>query len=296
MPVSIEWPTDRIDYEPIVGRTPLRLPDGAKVVFWPLVAIEHWAVDQPMPRTIVNPPAGVTNPIPDVPNWTWHEYGNRVGFWRVKEILDEFGVRATLVINATVVETYPQIVRAALDAGWDIAGHGLIQKALPAVDDQRGDIFRTRELIASFAGSPPRGWIGPALAETQDTVDWLSEAGFEWVGDWVLDDQPVTLASKAGPLTALPYTQEHNDLSMILVQGHSSAEYADRALASFAQLLGEADRHGAKVLCITLHPYIMGVPHRVRHLRAILEAVTAHRDVKLWNASELLDWYREATG
>ncbi len=163
-------------------------------------------------------------------------------------------------------------------------------------DDQRGDIFRTRELIAAFAGSSPRGWIGPALAETQDTVDWLSEAGFEWVGNWVLDDQPVTLASKAGPLTALPYTQEHNDLAMILVQGHSSAEYADRALASFAQRLGEADRHGAKVLCITLHPYIMGVPHRVRHLRAILEAVTAHRNVKLWNASELLDWYREATG
>ena len=263
-------------------------------MFWPLVAIEHWAVDEPMPRTIVNPPAGVTNPIPDVPNWTWHEYGNRVGFWRVKEIFDEYGVKATLVINGSVVETYPQIVRAALDSGWDICGHGLIQKALPAVADQRGDIFRTRDIIGDFAGSAPRGWIGPALAETQDTVDFLCEAGFEWVGDWVLDDQPVDLKTKHGPMVALPYTLEHNDLAMILIQGHKSTEYAERALASFAQLRSEADRQGAKVLCITLHPYIMGVPHRVRHLRAILDAVTNHREVKLWNASELLDWYRTA--
>ncbi|MCZ6772985.1 MAG: polysaccharide deacetylase, partial [Proteobacteria bacterium] len=95
-------------------------------------------------------------------------------------------------------------------------------------------------------------------------------------------------------MVALPYTQEHNDLAMILIHGHKSTEYAERALASLAQLRSEADRQGAKVLCITLHPYIMGVPHRVRHLRAILDAVTNHREVKLWNASELLDWYRTA--
>ena len=204
-------------------------------------------------------------------------------------------MRATLCINGSVCDVYPQIVAAAMDAGWDTAGHGWIQKALPALDDERGDIQKTYARIKEFTGAPARGWFGPALAETQATVDWLCEAGFEYVGDWVLDDQPVDLKTRFGTLVSLPYTQEHNDLSMLLVQGHKSSEYAERVIAAFEQYLSEYDE-ATRVLCFTMHPYIMGAPHRVRHLRAVLDHVCGRADVKLWTGSEILDWYNALKG
>jgi peptidoglycan/xylan/chitin deacetylase (PgdA/CDA1 family) len=145
-------------------------------------------------------------PLPDIPNWAWHEYGQLVGFWRLKAIFDEFDAPATLILNGSVCDSYPQIVDAAVESGWDTAGHGWIQKSLPAVDDQRGDIIKTYQRIAEHTGTPPRGWLGPSLAETQDTVDWLKETGFDYVADWVLDDQPVDIRTRHGTLVGLPYT------------------------------------------------------------------------------------------
>ena len=114
MAAEMRWPTDRLDYSPITARPPLPLPDGARIVVWPCVNVEHWAIDQPMPRTVVNPPGGVKTCVPDLPNWAWHEYGQRVGFWRLKQIFDEFGVAGSLMMNASVCDVYPQIVDACL--------------------------------------------------------------------------------------------------------------------------------------------------------------------------------------
>ena len=209
----------------------------------------------------------------DIPNWAWHEYGNRVAFWRMKKIFDEFGVAASLVLNGSVCDAYPQIVDACLASNWDLVGHGWIQRALPAVPDQRQMIRRVFKRLKQYAGRPPKGWLGPALAETHDTVDWLAEAGFEYVADWVLDDQPVDLRTKHGTLVSIPYTQELNDLAMLLIQGHRATEYADRAIDQFDQLIEDAADGSSRVMCFTMHPYIMGVPHRVKHLRRILERV-----------------------
>ncbi|HIA81063.1 MAG TPA: polysaccharide deacetylase, partial [Rhodospirillales bacterium] len=238
--MKIEWPNDRLDYSPIIDRPPLPLPDGAKVVVWPCINVENWVIDAPMPRTVVNPPGGVEKSVPDIPNWAWHEYGQRIAFWRLKKIFDEFGVAGSLVINGTVCDVYPQIVEESLKSGWDLVGHGWIQRALPAVDDQREMIQRVFARLKQASGRSPKGWLGPALAETQDTVDWLHEAGFEYVADWVLDDQPVDLRTKKGTMVGLPYTQELNDLSMQLIQGHRATEYADRAIDEFDQLIEDA--------------------------------------------------------
>ena len=197
--MTADLPTDRIPYQPIVGRPPLPLPDGARVVVWPCLNIEHWPADQKMPRTVVDPPANIPNPIPDVPNWSWHEYGQRVGFWRLRRIFTEYGIRPTVMLGGSVCDAYPQIVDACVESGWDFAGHGWIQRALPAVEDPRKAIFRTFERIHRHTGKPPRGWLGPALAETAETADWLREAGFEYVGDWILDDQPVDISTQHGP-------------------------------------------------------------------------------------------------
>jgi peptidoglycan/xylan/chitin deacetylase (PgdA/CDA1 family) len=259
------------------------------------VNVEHWVIDEPMPRTVVNPPGGVEKSVPDIPNWAWHEYGQRVGFWRLKAIFDEFRVAGSLVMNASVCDAYPQIVDACMASGWDAVGHGYVQKALPAVPDQRDMIRRAFERIRKHTGKPPRGWLSPALAETHDTVDWLHEAGFEYVADWVLDDQPVDLRTKHGVMVSLPYTQELNDLGMILIQGHRAAEYADRAIDQFEQLLADSAQ-ATRVMCFTMHPYIMGAPHRAKHVRRIFQHVANRRDVKIWTGEQILDWYLSVRG
>jgi len=290
--MKLDWPTDRLDYVPITERPPLPLPGGAKVVVWPCINVENWVISEPMPRTVVNPPGGVAKSVPDIPNWAWHEYGNRVAFWRMKKIFDEFGVAASLVLNGSVCDAYPQIVDACLASNWDLVGHGWIQRALPAVPDQRKMIQRVFKRLKDYAGRPPKGWLGPALAETHDTVDWLAEAGFEYVADWVLDDQPVDLRTKHGTLVSIPYTQELNDLSMLLIQGHRATEYADRAIDQFDQLVEDAADGSSRVMCFTMHPYIMGVPHRAKHLRRILEHVSNRPDAVIWTGEKILEWYK----
>jgi allantoinase len=293
--MELRWPTDRLDYVPITDRPPLPLPDGARVVVWPCINVEHWAIDQPMPRTIVSPPGGVKAAVPDLPNWAWHEYGQRVGFWRLKQIFDAFGVAGSVMMNASVCDEYPQIVDACLTSGWEPVGHAYVQQALPATDDQREMIHRSFARLRDYTGRAPKGWLSPALAETQDTVDWLHEAGFEYVADWVLDDQPVPLRTRHGTMVSLPYTQELNDLSMILVQGHRASEYADRAIDQFDQLLADSIE-ATRVMCFTLHPYIMGVPHRARHVRRILEHVCNRSDTKIWTGEQILEWYVACRG
>ena len=290
--MKLDWPTDRLDYVPITDRPRLPLPGRAKVVVWPCVNVEHWVISEPMPRTVVNPPGGVARSVPDIPNWAWHEYGNRVAFWRMKKIFDEFGVAASLVLNGSVCDFYPQIVDACLDSGWDLVGHGWIQRALPAVPDQRRMIHRVFKRLKDYAGKPPKGWLGPALAETHDTVDWLAEAGFEYVADWVLDDRPVDLRTKHGTFVSIPYTQELNDLAMLLIQGHRATEYADRAIDQFDQLIEDAADGSSRIMCFTMHPYIMGVPHRVKHLRRILQHVCNRPDAVVWTGERILEWYK----
>jgi len=154
-------------------------------------------------------PAG-GSPSPDIPNWAWHEYGNRVGFWRLLKAIDAIGVKAVLAINGTAVKSYAPIAQAALERGWEFIGHGYTQKNMQKVDDEAADIAATTEAIAAFTGTRPRGWLGPGLTETWHTPDLLVEAGYEYVCDWVLDDQPVRLATRTTPIVNIPYTQECN--------------------------------------------------------------------------------------
>ena len=289
--MKLDWPTDRIDYSPIHERPPLPLPGGAKVVVWPCINVENWVIDAPMPRTVVNPPGGVAKSVPDIPNWAWHEYGQRVAFWRIKKIFDEFGVAGSIVLNGTVCDVYPQIVESSLKTGWDLVGHGWIQRALPAVEDQRDMIFRVFERLKKAAGRPPRGWLGPALAETHDTVDWLKEAGFEYVADWVLDDQPVTLRTRTKPIVNIPYTQECNDVAMMLIQHHPAREYYQRASDQFAQIYEDAADQ-ARVMALVVHPYIMGAPHRARYFRDIMREIAAKPDVAFMTGAQICDWYK----
>lgn len=282
-------PLERITYSPIARRAPLRLPEGARMVVWTIVNVEEWDIDRPMPRTVLTPPAG-GSPKPDIPNWAWHEYGNRVGFWRMLEVLDELKIRAVLAINGTAIRSYEPVSRAALERGWEFMGHGYTQRSMQAVEDEREDIRKTTEAIRSFTGRAPRGWLGPGLTETWDTPDILAEQDYDYVSDWVLDDQPVWLKTKSRPLVSVPYTQECNDVAMMLIQHHKASEYADRAIDQFDQLYADA-KDSARVMALVVHPYIMGAPHRLKYYRKALEHVRRHRDVLFWTGEQILDWY-----
>jgi peptidoglycan/xylan/chitin deacetylase (PgdA/CDA1 family) len=228
--------------------------------------------------------------MPDIPNWCWHEYGNRVGFWRILEVLDDLEIQAALAINGTAVRSYEPISRAALDRGWEFIGHGFTQTNMQKVSDEREDITKTREAILAFTGKAPRGWLGPGLTETWETPDVLVENGFEYICDWVLDDQPVWLKTRTKPILNIPYTQECNDVAMMLIQHHPAAEYRNRAIDQFDQIYADA-KSSARVVALVVHPYIMGAPHRLRYFREALQHVRKHSDAHFWTGDSIMDWY-----
>jgi len=285
-------PTDRISYSAITERPQLLLPDGARMAVWVIVNVEEWNPREVMPRTVLTPPAG-GSPMPDIPNWAWHEYGNRVGFWRLVEVFDALSIPAVLAINGSALAAYPAIVRAALEREWEFIGHGFTQRSMQKVENERADIRKTREVIAEAAGSPPRGWLGPGLTETWETPDVLAEEGYDYVADWVLDDQPVWLKTRGKPILNLPYTQECNDVAMMLIQHHKASEYSDRALDQFEQIYADA-AHSARIMALVVHPYIMGAPHRLKYFRRVLETISKKSDVKFWTGAQIADWYLAA--
>lgn len=281
---------DRVRYEPITKRRPFVLPNDARVAVWTIVNIENWLPDGPMPRTILPPPMGQPL-LPDIPNWCWHEYGMRVGFWRFLEVLSSRGLRATLALNGSTCKEYPAACEAARDAGWEFMGHGFVQKPMHRVDDQAASIRQTVEAIRDFTGKPPRGWESPGLTETAETIDLLAEAGIEYVADWVLDDQPVPIKTRKGEVVSVPYTVEINDVVMSAIQQQPADEILRRGRDQFDCLYKE----GAtipRVMAISIHPYLTGVPHRIRYLEELYDYILSHPGVTMCTGGEILDIYK----
>ena len=283
------FPRDRVPYSAIVDRPPLGLPGGARMVVWTIVNVESWSIERPMPRTVLPPPMGVPL-LPDLPNWAWHEYGMRVGFWRVLDCLRRFGIVPTLATNGIVCTEYPRVVQAALEAGWEFLGHGYVQNPMHREADQRASIDRTVEAIRAFTGRPPRGWESPGLTETFETVDHLAAAGIEYVADWVLDDQPVYVRTASGPIVSVPYTVELNDINMMAVQHHASDEMLRRGVAHFDRLYEESAAI-TRVMAISLHPYLSGAPHRIGFVERLYSHILSRPGVLMWPGERILDWF-----
>ena len=284
------FPKDRVPYSAIIDRPPLALPGGARMIIWTIVNVEEWDIERPMPRSVLSPPMG--RPLmPDLPNWAWHEYGMRVGFWRLLDCLKRFDIPVTLAINGSVCATYPRVASAALEAGWEFMGHGFNQRPMHQIEDELEVINQTIEAIHSFTGRVPRGWESPGLTETFDTIDHLAAAGIEYVADWVLDDQPVDIATKGGSVLSIPYTVETNDITMIALQQHESREIFERTKAQFDQLYQESAEI-TRIMAISLHPYITGAPHRIGQLETFLSYLNDKPGVLMWTGEQILDWYR----
>ena len=285
-------PRKRSPYSAIVDRPPLELPDRARLVVWTIVNLEFWSIARPMARQVLPAPTGEVL-LPDLPNWSWHEYGMRVGVWRFFELFGRLGIRPTLSINARVCEAYPRVAAAAREAGWEFMGHAWEQMPIHKVADQKAMIGKSLDTLGRFAGTRPRGWLGPGLTETYETPELLAEAGIEYVGDWVYDDEPTEIRTRHGPLVTLPYSVELNDIPMMLVQHHESAYFTTRVVDSFERFYLEGAKR-AKIMAIAIHPYISGQPHRIKYLEMVYDHIARYAGVVYWTGAEILDWYRKA--
>ena len=285
-------PRERCDYSAIVDRPPLKLPNGARLVVWTIVNLEFWSISRRMARQVLPAPTGEVL-LPDFPNWSWHEYGMRVGVWRFFDLFARLGIRPTLSINARVCREYRRVARAARQAGWEFMGHAWEQMPIHKVDDQAGMIAQSLDTLARFAGTRPIGWLGPGLTETYETPDLLAAAGVKYIGDWVYDDEPTAIRTTYGPLITLPYSVELNDIPMMLVQHHESGYFTQRCIDSFERLYREGAER-AKIMAIAIHPYISGQPHRIKYLEAVYEHFSRYEGVLHWNGVEILDWYLSA--
>ena len=262
------------------------------MVLWPLIALEEWDISRAMARTVLPPPQHQPM-IPDVPNWTWHEYGMRVGFWRLKKMFDQLEIRPPVTMNAMACLNYPRVIDACRDSGWEFNAHGYEQIPMHKQEDQRGSIFKTMDVIEKAAGKRPSGWFGPGLTQTYETLDYLAEAGVRYIGDWVLDDQPCELKTEHGPVIAMPYNFEIHDIVLSLIQNHSSDMFKIRAIDYFDCIHADSE-NGARIMALAVHPYISGSPHRIRYVRETLEYIASQPDVLIWNGEQILDWYLDA--
>jgi peptidoglycan/xylan/chitin deacetylase (PgdA/CDA1 family) len=282
--------SDRAPYTAIVDRPKFKLPSNARILVWLIVNVEHWSIERAMPRTVLSPPMG--QPLqPDLPNWAWHEYGMRAGFWRIFDALNQRSIVPTMATNGIVCQSYPRVVEAALTKQWEIMGHGFVQGPMHKFANQLESVQQTVDTIKAFCGKAPVGWESPGLTEDDNTLDCLSASGIEYVADWVLDDQPVWIKANPKPVLSVPYTVELNDIPMMLLQHNRSDEMLLRGKDQFERLWAEGETI-PRVMAISVHPYVSGVAHRIGYLEKLLDHIQSRPGVLIQTGEQISNLYR----
>ncbi len=279
-------------YSPIVDRPRLRWPDDARVALWVIPNIEFFSLEDRVPAAA----GGSAIEPPDVPQWATRDYGNRVGVFRLMNVLDRYGVRGTVALNSAVCAQHPAIIREAVAREWEFMGHNQTNtrrlNAVPA-DQEHGIIRDTLETIEAATGSRPRGWLGSGLQETWETVDLLAAEGCEYVADWPNDDQPYLMDLDDGRrLVSVPYSLEINDKPAFERHNRTAAEFADMIRAQFDVLYREGATSG-RVMAIALHPYLTGLPHRIDAFESALSYITSRDGVWLATGGEIARHYAQ---
>jgi peptidoglycan/xylan/chitin deacetylase (PgdA/CDA1 family) len=278
----------RFPYSPIVDRPPLRWPNGARVAMWFIPNIEYIHFDKLFAASHAKMVP------PDIINYSQYDYGNRVAIFRLMDVLDRHGIRATVALNADVCDVYPAIIREGRRRNWEWMGHGQTNgqrlNGLPEDEERRiiGDALR---VIEAATGTRPRGWLGPGLEENPRTPDYLKAAGLDYVADWCNDDQPYPMRTDHGTLYSIPYSTEINDV--LVFPAHSPHEFTRRIKDQFDVLYEEGAR-SARVMAIAVHPGKVAVPHRIRHLAEALEHISRRDHVWWATGGEIIDAYKSA--
>jgi allantoinase len=281
----------RYPYTPIRGRSLQAWPGGKKLAFYIALNIESYSIEGGMMEELL--PA---SPPPDVLNYSWCDYGNRVGVWRLLELFDELSWPVTLLINSQVYDHTPQIVAAFRERGDEIACHGRTnaerQSGLTN-EEERTLIREATARLTAMEGMQPRGWLSPWITETWSTPDLLKEAGYKYLLDWACDDQPVWMRTAAGPLLSVPYPQELNDSSTIIGRRLAMSDFADMIVDQFDEMCEQA-KSGPLVMSLALHPHVTGQPFRVRQLRrAFRHIADSSSDLWFTRAGGIADYFAQ---
>ena len=291
------------DYVPIIDREPFKLPDGARVAVMPYINIEHFPAD--IPGTALIP--GTQGFSPDPLNYGWRDYGNRVGLWRMMELMDKVGMRGTVCLNSEIIREYPRIIEEGMARDWAFIGHGINNAPANfignAPDGEGGHIpldeEKERSIISTVCktmeealGRKTKGWLSPFLTHTDNTPKILEENGVEYLCDYTADDHPFRFNTPKNNLIAVPYTVEINDIPAFLNLGVSSEAFGDMIVDQF-DVLYEEGATNARCMPICLHTFHVGQPNKFKHLKRAFEYIAGHDDVLLTTGDDINDWYRE---
>jgi allantoinase len=287
-------PYGPFDWSPINRRPKFSWPNGARVALWLIPNIEFFALDEQIPAG-----SGGGPKPPDVPNWSVRDYGNRVGIFRMMDVMDRYKVRGTVALNSDLCRYHPEIIEDCMARNWELMGHcesntRRLNDAKPG--EEAGIVHRTVEAITKASGVKPRGWLGSGLQETWDTLDHLADAGIDYVADWVNDDQPVVMTLDDGrKMMSIPYSYELNDKPAFERKNRTAEEFDTMIRRQFDVLYREGET-SARVMAIALHPYITGVPHRIGALDSALEYICKHEGVWLATGAEIAAAGRQVLG
>jgi allantoinase len=266
----------RFDYSPVTNRGPFEWPGGKRLAVYVALNLEHFSFGDGLGAKL----AGAGEP--DVLNFAWREYGNRVGAWRMLDLFDQLKLPVTVLVNTALYEHCPQLIAAYRQRGDEIVAHGYsnsFSQANMTEDEERDMLEKVCAAMAENEGMLPRGWLSPWIAESRVTPDLLVENGFEYTLNWCHDDQPTWLKTRSGkPLLSVPYPQEINDIPAIISRHIEGNTFADMIIDQFDEML---EHEEPLVMGIALHPYITGQPFRLRQLRRALDHINQQRE-RIW--------------
>jgi peptidoglycan/xylan/chitin deacetylase (PgdA/CDA1 family) len=265
----------RYGYRAITDRPDYDWPEGKRLAVYVGLNLEHFAFGEGLGAKLA-PQMGE----PDVLNYAWRDYGNRVGVWRMLEIFDALKLPAGVLVNSEIYGYCPEVVAAFRARGDEIIAHGRTNAERQGAYDDAGEkalIDEATAVLTAAEGKAPAGWLGPWISESAVTPDLLQEAGYTYVLDWCGDDQPIWLQTRGGRILAVPYPQEVNDIPAIPLHRMSPADFTDLVIDNFEEMLVQSAQQPL-VMGIALHPYLVGQPYRLRHLRRALEHIAAARD------------------
>ncbi len=266
----------RFDYSPIHQRTDYSWANGARLAVYIGFNVEHFAFGEGLGAKI-----GPASPQPDVLNYSWREYGNRVGAWRCLRLFDELALPTGALVNTALFDHCPELVEAMVSRGDEIIGHGhtnAVRQGHLSEADELDLLVACRDRILTQTGQAPRGWLSPWISESAVTPDLLAEAGYQYTLNWCHDDQPVPMRTRSGArLTAIPYPQEINDIPMLIGRQMEMEPFSRMIVDQFDEMLRQSAEQPL-VMGIALHPYLVGQPHRLVHLRKALTHIVKHRD------------------
>ena len=289
------WPNPRVPHELSSNRKKLSPPDGKSLIVHTVMNIEYWPFDKNMPRGILPPPHGKSPDPPDLPNYSWVEYGMRVGLPRLFKLFAENNIPVSAFINAQVADIYPKAFDEVCRLNWELVGHGWFQESLRVAKDEEHVIKKSLDLLRKLSGQPVRSWFGPAGGETEKTPELLKENGIEFLHDWLIDELPCWMRTKLGPIVAMPYTFELNDVPIWTVQNNSCDEMKKRVDATL-NIFDEEKLYNTKIITLALHPHIVGVPQNFYYLKKIIEDLRKRDDVIFMTSSQIGDWFVKEDG